>query len=381
MKLFKKIFGFGNFKVGFRVPSHLVDEIIRDMVDCVIVCDNKGKIEFANEGALNLLGYELNGLLGKPMAILTSEKFSLQKEDFASGRLRSWEGLWRTTKGYEISVSASCTPAKRRDGSISHFVYVAKNISNLKRSEEALVAAYRKLKEARERLLESEKMAVIGKLAGGIAHEIRNPLAIIVQGAYLLSVNTSPENKDIQESVTMIKDAVKRANSIITRLLEYSRLQKIDTASVDIRTVVEDGLLFADDKISGKNITIAKQWPDEAIIVDADKNALSQVFAGLAANASEGMPDGGAIVIKVSQNAEFCQVDFSDTGTGISEKDLSHIFEPFFTTKFAGKNAGLGLALAQLIVERHKGTISINSALGKGTTVTIRLPLLSNLNK
>jgi PAS domain S-box-containing protein len=381
MKLFKKIFGLDHFKLGFSVPRYLIDEIIRDMADCVIVAGNRGKIEFANAGALRLLGYKLDALVGKPMAALISEKFSFQKEDFASGRLRSWEGLWKTAQGREISVSVSCTPARTHSGKISHFVYVAKDISNLKKSEETLVVAYRKLNETRERLLESEKMAVVGKLAGGIAHEIRNPLAIIMQGAYLLAVNAPADNKDLQETVVMIKDAVKRANDIIARLLEYSRLQKIDAAPVDVRTAIEDGLLFSDDKFSGKKIIINKLWEDNAIFIDADKNALSQVFAGLAANASEAMPEGGALIIKVDKNGNFCRIDFSDTGTGIPEKDLPHIFEPFFTTKFAGKNAGLGLALAQLIIERHKGTISIISAPGKGTTVTILIPLLSNPNK
>ena len=381
MKLFKKIFGFCNLKVGFSVPRYIIDEIIRDMADCVIVAGNKGKIEFANEGAFSLLGYKLSTLVGKPMSALISEKFSLQKEDFASGRLRNWEGLWKTAQGHEIPVSVSCTPARTHSGDISHFVYVAKDISSLKKTEEALVAAYRKLNETRERLIESEKMAVVGKLAGGIAHEIRNPLAIIVQGVYLLSVAVPADNKDIQESIVMIKDAVKRANDIITRLLEYSRLQKIDAEPSNIVAVVEDGLLFADDKLSGKNIVIDKNWAGEAVFIDADKNALSQVFSALAANASEAMADGGNIIIKVSKGGGFCQIDFSDTGTGIAEKDLPHVFEPFFTTKFAGKNAGLGLALAQLIVERHKGTIAIASALGKGTTVTIRLPFSSNPNK
>jgi len=381
MKLFKKILGFNHFKLGFNVPGYLIDGIIRDMSDCVIVAEERGKIEFANEGATRLLGYKLDALVGKQVASLISEKFSLQKEDFASGRLRSWEGLWKTAQGHEVSVSVSCTPAKTHSGKISHFVYVAKDISNLKKSEEALVVAYRKLNEARERLLESEKMAVVGKLAGGIAHEIRNPLAIIMQGVYLLSVAAPADNKDLQETVTMIKDAVKRANDIITRLLEYSRLQKIDTVPVDVKAVIEDGLLFADDKLSGKKIAITKFWEDNAVFIDADKNALSQVFAGLAANAAEAMPEGGAIIIKVNKNDNLCRIDFSDTGMGIPEKDLPHIFEPFFTTKFAGKNAGLGLALAQLIVERHKGTIGIISAPGKGTTVTIRLPLLSHPNK
>jgi signal transduction histidine kinase len=93
------------------------------------------------------------------------------------------------------------------------------------------------------------------------------------------------------------------------------------------------------------------------------------------------MPGGGTIAIKLSKNDDFCQIDFSDTGIGIAEKDLSHVFEPFFTTKFAGKNAGLGLALTQLIIERHKGTVGIMSTLGKGTTVTIRLPISYSLNK
>jgi len=355
----------------------MAEDIIRTMADCVIVVNRQGNIKFANASALKLLGYKLNELINRPLTILISEKFSPEKESFVTGRLRSWEGRWKTAQGAEIAIAASCTSVKDRKGIISSFVYIAKDISNLKKSEDALLVAYRKLKETREQLVQNEKMAVIGKLAGGIAHEIRNPLAIIVQGVYLLNSQIPPENKDSHETITMVKDAVTRVNDIITRLLEYARTPMPQLEQVSIQTIIEEGLAFAEAKITGKNIEITKGWPAEPMMIDGDKNTLAQVFAALIFNSIEAMPAaGGAIVIKVTQETDFCRIDFSDTGIGIADKDLPHVFEPFFTTKLSTKNSGLGLPLAQLIVEHHKGIITITSGVGRGTTVIIKLPLV-----
>ena len=182
------------------------------------------------------------------------------------------------------------------------------------------------------------------------------------------------DNIDCKETLDMVKEAVKRANNIISRLLEYSRLPPPELFSCDIHTVIEDALLFADSQFDLSGINIVRDFSPEQIFVKADRSVLSQAFFNLIANSIEAMNSAGQIIIKTYKEANKCILAIEDTGCGISEQDLPKVFEPFFTTKMAQKHTGLGLSSVRLIIDRHSGAVNISSIQGKGATATVVLP-------
>jgi len=358
----------------FEIPHAMSGKLVQCLPDAVIIFNGKGIIGYANEAACRMRCCVYSDLIDKPVTVLISDKFSANKEDFIAGRLNVWDGLWRTFDGRDVAVLCSSAVIKNAKGRLTHIAYVAKDMSAIKKNEESLLAAYKKLREARGQIIEAEKIAAVGKLAGGIAHEIRNPLAIILQGTYLLGNFVPADNIDCKETLDMVKEAVKRANNIISRLLEYSRLPPPELFSCDIHTVIEDALLFADSQFDLSGINIVRDFSPEQIFVKADRSVLSQAFFNLIANSIEAMNSAGQIIIKTYKEANKCILAIEDTGCGISEQDLPKVFEPFFTTKMAQKHTGLGLSSVRLIIDRHSGAVNISSIQGKGATATVVLP-------
>jgi signal transduction histidine kinase len=235
------------------------------------------------------------------------------------------------------------------------------------------------LNQTQNQLIQTAKMAAVGQLASGIAHEIRNPLGIILGGVELLGKNL--ENKDgiNKETIEMLKESIDRANNIIVDLLRFSRTSKLQVQSVDICALMEEVPSLIKNQAYSKDVQIVKNYTDSALSVLADPVLLRQAFFNLCINAIEAMPEGGVLTLDiysgqgVKANKEVI-IEIADTGKGIPKDIVSRIFEPFFTTKEPGKGTGLGLSIVRLILERHKGTISVESAVDKGTKFTVRLP-------
>jgi len=222
-------------------------------------------------------------------------------------------------------------------------------------------------------------MAAVGQLAFGIAHEIRNPLGIILGGVEFLEKNL--ENKDgiNKEVVEKLKQSIDRANNIIVDLLRFSRTSRLEGQSVNICALMEEAISLIKNQAHLKDVQIVKNYTDSALSVLADPALLRQAFFNLCINAIEAMPKGGVFALNIysGQGAKVNKeviIEIADTGKGIPKDILPRIFEPFFTTKEPGKGTGLGLSIVHLILERHKGTIGVESVVDKGTKFTIRLP-------
>ncbi len=253
--------------------------------------------------------------------------------------------------------------------------------------EAARRAEYRKLENTAEEMerdqeerIRTEKLIAVGRLSGGVAHDLRNPLGAINNAAYtlqkwLVSEGSGQSNSKISNSIEVITEQVARANAIISDLLDYSQVKGTSLVPVNMAEFVDESLTVLDgsDRVEIDEIEIVKEYDLEMPPVLADAVQLSRVFANLAINACEAMPDGGRLTVRTRTAESYAEIEFNDTGIGIEDDNLQSLFDPLFTTKFKG--TGLGLAICNEIVGRHGGALQVASTVGVGTTFTVRLPL------
>ncbi|MDH7511459.1 MAG: cache domain-containing protein [Clostridiales bacterium] len=234
----------------------------------------------------------------------------------------------------------------------------------------------RELTEMQASLVQSEKLASLGKLAAGIAHEINNPLGGILIYSHLL-LEESKANSNLAETLKKIIKETSRCKNIVKGLLEFARPKEPEMVLTDLNEVVNKALAIFERQALFQNITIEKDFSDLPRIV-ADGPQLQQVFANIIINAAEAMNGNGLLAIKTLLDArtDTLRIEFRDTGHGIKEEDLPRLFEPFFTTKEVGKGTGLGLAISYGIVQKHNGSIEVKSEVGRGSTFTVVLPLI-----
>lgn len=234
----------------------------------------------------------------------------------------------------------------------------------------------KRLQGSRNEGQESEKTAVVKKIVNGIAHEIRNPLSIILQGASLIEFLSGDDNKESNETIVeMIKNSVKRINDIVNRLIEYSKSPNLEMSLQNVCECIDNVIFLLTEQFAIRNIKVEKNYIQESIFIIGNKDNSTQVFYNLAMNAIDAMPRGGSLVIKVYKEGNYCVVEFGDIGIGISQEDIPKIFEPFYTTKPSAERIGLGLAIVQQIIESYKGTISVESVPKEGTNFVIKLPI------
>jgi two-component system, NtrC family, sensor kinase len=233
----------------------------------------------------------------------------------------------------------------------------------------------KELIEMQEHLIQSEKLASLGKLAAGVAHEINNPLGGILIYSHLLLEETKKDTLEYENLRKIVKETT-RCKDIVKGLLEFARPKEPEMAPTDINDVVDKALFIFERQALFQNIKLNKEYSDLPRIV-SDGAQLQQVFTNIIANAAEAMDGNGVLTIKTSLDAknECLKIEFTDTGHGIREEDKARLFEPFFTTKEVGKGTGLGLAISYGIVQKHQGLIEFKSEVGKGSTFTVILPL------
>ena len=239
---------------------------------------------------------------------------------------------------------------------------------------------YKQLQETQSQLIQAEKMSALGQLAGGLAHEINNPLSGILGLAQLVLEKADTGTQSFQD-LKDIEKAVFRCKKIIASLLSFARQEKIRMEPVNINDVIEETLVLYAKQLELKHIAIVTNFGPELPPVNADFQQLMQVFLNLFTNAHDAMPNGGTITIKTQLAApdpdkkEQLIVSLADTGSGIPQEILGRVFDPFFTTKPAGKGTGLGLSVCLGIMNRHNGAILARSEPGKGSVFTLYLPV------
>ena len=234
-------------------------------------------------------------------------------------------------------------------------------------------------------LVQAEKLAALGRFSSGIAHEVKNPLAIILGGIEFIETRKEKLDLDCRTALLKMKESTLRANNILINLLKFARPSELKIESVNPAELINETVSLFKYRAPVRGINISTQFSKEALIVEVDKNQIQQVLFNLLSNATDAMPGGGEIMFRSYKSLkpdEFFSgqipagvIEISDTGEGISPENLKNIFEPFFTTKREKKGTGLGLSMSKAIIDNHKGKMLIDSELGKGTVIKILLPL------
>lgn len=231
-------------------------------------------------------------------------------------------------------------------------------------------------KRLQREVVQQEKMAAIGVLAGGVAHEINNPLSGIIAFAQLMKKDIG-DNKSLEQDLHEIEEAAQRCKKIVADLLDYSRVSKEqEKCQVDVNVLIEKVFPFVTGELKSYNIEISFDKGRHVPLVTGNPNRLQQVFLNLLTNACHSMPKGGNIKIRTLKNDNFVDIVVEDSGSGIKKENLDKIFDPFFTTKEPGKGTGLGLSISYRIVKEHGGDLKVvSSEIGKGTKFLVQLPV------
>jgi PAS domain S-box-containing protein len=358
--------------------------ILENMQEVYYEIDLAGNFIFLNEAFYEHLGYTKEEMIGKK---------SLQYQDETSARelqqaynrlyrtgepIRAVEAGWISKDGAKRTYEMSASLIRDSEGKPIGFRGISRDVTERKRMEEVLKKSEEELKETQEQLIRSEKLAAIGKLAGGVGHELRNPLGAIKNAVYYIKgkvTNSELAKREprIIEFLGIVDDEISSSNKIISDLLNFSRVAKPAVSPTKIRKVMEDTLSHL---TVPENVEVINKVDANLPEVEIDADQIRQVLVNIATNAIQAMPEGGKLTIDARKEDKFLEVAISDTGDGISEDVIRKIFDPLFTTR--AKGIGLGLAVCQSIIERHGGAIGVESKVGEGATFTVKLPLKAN---
>jgi PAS domain S-box-containing protein len=340
------------------------ESIVSSILHCVIAIDSNWVVRTWNRCVERQLGISESEAVGRHLLELFPE---WEKKDLASeigGVLKRGVTFERENirhKGkngrpqmLNMKVSALYTSSGKIRGAVLIITDITEKI------------------ELQKQLLFSERLALIGRLSAGVAHELNNPLDGVIRYVNL-SMDHVIEAELVQEYLRSAKEGLNRMASIIKSLLEFSRQTRAALEPTDVNQTVNDTVSFLHHQIVGQNVKIVKNLSSDVPIIQDGE--LQQVFANILKNAIDAMPEGGTIWISTAVKDDNIEIKFEDTGCGIPEEIMDNIFDPFFTTKEVGKGTGLGLTICYGIIEKYKGRIEVDSKIGKGTCFTVYLPV------
>ncbi len=356
--------------VGYAIVKHdlftfdaalAAENILTTMPDSLILTDAKAKILRVNEPLVNFSGYEKEELIGKSITKLFAENeekicANLLKELATQKIIRNRELIFKNKNGTELDVFFSGSIVKSKLGHDIGIVCIIHDITDMKKMEEKLVKA--------------EKLASIGELAGQIGHDLRNPLAAIKNGIYIIRKKDNQlEWAKKEEIFGWIENSIEDSNRIIASLVDYSSELNLRLEQCTPKSLVLHAL--SNIQVPDRLNIINNATDDVKMFLDAQR--MEKVFASIIKNAIDATPEKGIIQIQSMLKEVNIEISFTDSGTGIPENILPKLFAPLVTTK--AKGMGMSLAICKRIVEAHGGKIAVESAVGKGTTFTIKLPI------
>ncbi len=397
-------------------PSRLAS-VVNLTEDAIIFIDLDGVILGWNRGAERTYGYPPQAILGGSILSLVPADLRSQMEGILftirrGDTVERLETVRLRRDGTPVDVCVSVTPTRDDRGQITGAISIARDItavqdalreverSSVKLSEReqilrrallALRKSHEELKSAQLQLIQAAKLESIGRLAAGVAHEVKNPLAIILSGVEFLAQVVPPDDEDITSALGDMQDAVRRADSVIRGLLDFSTASELNPTSEDLNAVLEASVHLVRHALTRSHVMLVMDLEPGLPPVMLDRNKIEQVFVNLMINAVDAMPSGGTLTVRTHQRQMAATApdvgyratdrfrvgqtvvvaEIEDTGIGIDARCLTRLFDPFFTTKPSGKGTGLGLAVSRTIISLHGGTIQIANRDGGGARATV----------
>ncbi len=332
--------------------------------DGIAFADMQGRVIDANQAYLGMLGYMRKEVVKLTYQQLTPEKWHDTEADIVKNQV--------VVRGYSDEYEKELV---KKDGTVFPITIRAWLIRDEQGKPTGMWAIVRDITERKrmeERLRQSERLAAIGELAAMVGHDLRNPLTGIAGAAYYLKAKLGPGvDSKMMQMLEVIDENIENSNKIINDLLEYSRELHLELTETSVKMIVREALASVEVPRNIRLVDSTRSQP--RTMVDVEK--LKRVFVNLIQNAFDAMPRGGALTIISKESNGNLEIRFRDTGVGMTEETMEKIWGPFFTTK--AKGMGFGLAICRRIVEAHRGSISVESTVRKGTTFTITLPITS----
>lgn len=353
--------------------------IIQNINSGLITIDLSGEITFANRWAARLLEFPLEELMGlhlEDILMDTPESEKLLRTMFLPGkRIDDREVCFRTKRGHTLTVGLSSSPLRDENNEFNGIVLLFRDMTEIRHLQKQL-----------ERM---ERLALLGELSAGIAHEIRNPLAGIKASAQILEESFGQDDFRLQMIKRIIRE-VDKSNRLLKEFFKFAKPTRPKLKFADVEMIIDGVYLLLAPKFQKRNIQFHTEFAPETPQVYVDETQIEQVVLNLFLNAIDAMPDGGKLTVRtlpkrlrildaeqekldvLENELQYVILEITDTGQGIAPKDLDKIFNPFFTTKNEG--VGLGLSICSRLIEENGGKIDVASKLNMGTTFVLALP-------
>jgi PAS domain S-box-containing protein len=358
-----------------REAYDFLDKIIKSSPNAIMATDMNGNIIIWNSAAEETLGYKAEEVIDK-MNIREIYPEGMANKVMKMMRSPEYGGIGKCKSYPMVHI--------RRDGKTIDGNLSARIVYDAQGKEIASVGIFvdlkerldmeRKLREMQEKLLQSEKLAAMGRLTSQIAHELNNPLYGIMNTLELLKTEISPQSKR-RKILDMALSETVRLTELLRKMLRFSKPDEEEKQATDVNIILDEILLLVGKQLQENSIRISTNFADNLEKVYASRNQLRQVFLNMIANARDAMPDEGTLTIKTFAKRDNVYIEITDTGIGIKEENINKIFDDFFTTKNSVKDVGLGLSVCYGFIKEHGGDIRVLSEGESGTTFTIILPI------
>jgi two-component system, sporulation sensor kinase A len=361
LAIFRDMTEFKSMERELRKTRELYDLITRNTTDMIKVFTREQTVIYASPSHEKVLGYSPEQLVGKSCTTVISgeerEKFNKVSQNLLeTGEPQLLETKMNTANGDIVFVETSISPIFNDRGEIELFVAVGRNITDRVNND----AALRNL----------DRLSIIGQLAAGVAHEIRNPLTSLKGFSKLLQSSVNKEKQDNYLSIIM--EELDRIDIIVNEFMSLAKPQAIEFEKGNLMSILESTIMVLHPQALLHNVQIHLKRSENDIMLLCSPPQLKQVFVNFLKNAIEAMPNGGNVYISTQQiESGRVRIAFADEGAGIDDEMLKHLGTPFYTTK--DKGIGLGLTVSNKIIQEHQGLMTIDSLIGEGTTVTVEL--------
>jgi len=358
-----------------KEANEFLMKLIESSVDGIIVTDMQGSILLFNKGAENLLGYKAEEVVRKmnirtiyPPGVAEEVMAKIRSADYGGvGKLTSFPIIHRRKDGELIDGDLSAALIYDEEGKPIASVGIFKDLRERLRIE-------RELQKMQEALLQSEKLAAMGRLTSQVAHELNNPIYGIMNTLELLKTEIPPESKR-RRILELSLSETQRLSEMLRNMLSFSKPEEEERRKLSVNELIDGILLMMERQMREANIRVATYFEKDLPEITASTNQMRQLLLNMFKNAKEAMPKGGLLEVRTERQENRVLIHIQDTGVGIPEEVRNKIFEAFFTTKQKVKGVGLGLSVCYGIVKEHGGEISVESKEGKGTSFIISLPI------